>query len=225
MERSNTTAPYVSALRFRWLTRLFDKVLAATLKERAFKQALVEQARLEPSHRILDVGAGTGTLALLMKASRPETQVVALDGDPEILEIARQKSAAAGVDIEFREGMSFALPFADGSFDRVVSSLVFHHLSRDAKRRTLAEIRRVLTPGGEFLLLDWGKAQDPLMRLAFVPVQLLDGIANTADNVRGDLLPLMREAGLLGVSETLRARTLFGTLSLYRAVTPVRGAA
>src|SRR5579884_1724173 len=111
MGSTTGSTKYVSALRFRWLTRFFDRILAATLKESAFKQALIEQARIGPGQRVLDIGAGTGTLALLIKKAHPSAHVVALDGDPEILELARQKIAAAGVEIELREAMAFALPF------------------------------------------------------------------------------------------------------------------
>jgi SAM-dependent methyltransferase len=116
--------------------------------------------------------------------------------------------------------MAFALPFETGSFDRVVSSLVFHHLSTEQKQQTLAGIRRVLRPGGELHVADWGAAQNVLMRIAFLGVQLLDGFASTADNVAGRLVPLMREAGFLAVEQTHAEMTLFGTLALYRAVAP-----
>jgi hypothetical protein len=99
----------------------------------------------------------------------------------------------------------------------VVSSLVFHHLTTENKRRTLRKIRAWLRRGGELHVADWGRAQDLLMRLAFLPIQLLDGFETTSDNVRGRLLPLMREAGFEEVAETHRERTIFGTLSLYRA--------
>ena len=146
--------------------------------------------------------------------------VVGLDGDPDILTIARQKVSAAGIAIELHEGMTFAPPFAPESFDRVVSSLVFHHLATEDKRRTLAKICELLRPGGELHLADWGQAQNLLMRFAFLGVQVLDGFRTTADNVRGLLLPFMQEAGFTEVAETHRAMTPLGTLSLYRAIAP-----
>lgn len=216
---TSTQAPpgYVPALRFRPLTRFFDAVLAFTLPERETKEQLVAAAGLKPGDRVLDIGAGTATLGLMLEAAQPEARVVGIDGDPDVLALARGKVTTAGSRVSLVEGVARALPFPAGAFDRVVSSLVFHHLSRDDKRRALAEARRVLRPGGTLHILDWGKAQDPFMRLAYLSVQLLDGFATTADNVRGDLLPLMVEAGFSRAEETRRWRTAFGTLSLYRA--------
>jgi len=213
-----SSEPYVHALRFRSLTRFYDRVLRATLKEEKFKVLLVEQARVRLGQRVLDLGCGTGTLTILVKKAAPAATVVGLDGDPEALALAREKAAREGVEIEFQEALAWEAPFEPASFDRVVSSLVFHHLTTENKRRTLRKIRDWLRPGGELHVADWGRAQDLLMRLAFLPVQLLDGFETTSDNVRGLLVPLIREAGFEEVAETRRERTVFGTLSLYRAV-------
>src|SRR5205823_11117127 len=105
-----------------------------------------------------------------------------------------------GFDIEFREALADDLPFEDGSFDRVVSSLVFHHLPREVKERSAAEIARVLRPGGELHVADWGPG-DPLMRLAFFTTQLLDGFERTEDNIKGRLPGIFEAAGLHDVRE------------------------
>jgi SAM-dependent methyltransferase len=208
---------YIPALRFRSLTRLYDPLLAAFLRERTWKTRLVEQAALQPGMRVLDLGCGTGTLTLLLVRARPDVRVVGLDADPEILARAREKARQAGLQIEFVQAMADEPPFPDGSFDRVVSSLFFHHLTSNGKRRTLAAVRRLLRPGGELHVADWGRAQDPLMRAAFLFVQLLDGFESTADNVRGHLAVLVEAAGFGSVAETDRLRTVLGTLSLLRA--------
>lgn len=208
--------PYVRALRFRSLTRFYDRVLGATMKEEKFKRLLVEQARILPGQRVLDLGCGTGTLTILMKQAVPEAMAVGLDGDPEALAIAREKVERAGA-IELEHTLAWEAPFEAASFDRVLSSLVFHHLTTENKRQTLGKIREWLRPSGELHVADWGRPQDLLMRLAFLPVQLLDGFETTSDSAQGRLEPLMREAGFAEVAETHRERTLFGTLSLYRA--------
>jgi ubiquinone/menaquinone biosynthesis C-methylase UbiE len=118
--------------------------------------------------------------------------------------------------------MAFDLPYADASFDRVISSLLFHHLARENKERTLREISRVLRPKGMLHVADWGKAQNLPMRVAFLLVQMLDGFTTTADNVRGLLPELIRAAGFESVQESVRYITIVGTLSLYEARKPLK---
>ena len=213
----DTKSTYIPALRFSFLTRLYDPLMRAALKEEKFKRRLVEQASIQPGQRVLDLGCGTATLTLLAKQAAPEADVVGLDGDPAVLHIAREKARQGGAEISLVEGMSFSPPFPPESFDRIVSSLVLHHLTTENKRRTLEQAYRLLKPGGTLHIADWGQAQNALMRVAFLGVQLLDGFTTTADNVAGRLSPLMREAGFADAVETHREMTVFGTLALYRA--------
>lgn len=214
------TDRYVPALGFRFLTPLYDAVVRFTTRERTFKQALLEQAGLAPGQQVLDLACGTGTLTVWAGQRVPGVRLAGLDGDADVLARARDKAHRAGLDIAFDEGLSTALPYPDGRFDRVLSSLFFHHLDRDGKQRTFAQAFRVLKPGGELHVADWGRAANPLMRAAYVSIQLLDGFDNTADNVKGLLPEFMREAGFADVRETRAFATVWGTLSLYRASRP-----
>lgn len=159
---------YIPALRYESLTRFYDPVLRATLKEDRFKRLLVEQAALQPGHRVLDVGCGTATLTILLKQACAAAEVTGLDGDAKVLDLARTKIEAAGLDITLKQGLGSEAPFPPASFDRVVSSLVFHHLTTEEKRRTLKRVRELLKSGGEVHIADWGKAQNPAMRVAFL---------------------------------------------------------
>ncbi|MBD2307300.1 methyltransferase domain-containing protein [Chroococcidiopsis sp. FACHB-1243] len=208
---------YIPALKYDWLTPVYDPLLKWTMGEFAFKRQLVRQAGIEKGNRVLDLGCGTATLTLLLKKSHPEAEVVGLDGDPKVLEIAKTKAVKTGLKIALDRGMAFELPYPDRSFDRVLSSLVFHHLTRDNKVRTLKEVFRVLKPGGELHVADWGKPQNTLMRVAFLLVQMLDGFNTTADSVNGLLPELFSQAGFEDIQQTDRHMTLFGTLALYRA--------
>ncbi|MEK6807196.1 MAG: class I SAM-dependent methyltransferase [Pseudomonadota bacterium] len=214
------TDRYVPALAYDWLTPAYDTVVRLTTRESTFKSALLDQANLRVGQQVLDLACGTATLTIAAKQCQPGIEITGMDGDPAILARARTKAARAGVSIHFDPALSCATPYANGQFDRVLCSLFFHHLSTENKRRTFSEIARVLKPSGELHVADWGKAQNPLMRLAFCGIQLLDGFDNTADNVNGQLPALMRDAGFSGVSETRRFPTMWGTLSLYRAIRP-----
>jgi len=178
---------------------------------------LAAAVAVRPGERVLDLGCGTGTLAVLLKKSVPEAHVVGLDADREALEIARKKATEAQVEIELHEVLAWDAPFEPESFDRVVSSLVLHHLRDRDKLRTLQLVQEWLRPNGELHIADWGKAQNALMRVAFIGVQLLDGFQTTTENVRRGLVPVLRDAGFCSVRETHREMTLFGTLSLYGA--------
>lgn len=211
---------FIPALAHHWLTPFYDPVVRWTTRERTIKARLVMQADIRAGHRVLDLGCGTGTLAVAIKKTAPDAEVIGLDADPEVLALARRKSEAAGARIRFVDGLATSLPFADGALDRVVSSLFFHHLERETKERTLREIHRVLAPQGELHIADWGRASNPIMRAAFLSVQLLDGFATTRDHVRGRLPLLVETSGFTCVTETQRYATLCGTLSLLRAVRP-----
>ncbi len=207
--------PYLPALAFRALTPLYDPVIRWTMREDTFRERLVRHAGVRAGHRVLDLGCGTGSLAVRLAQAAPGAEVVGIDPDPEVLRRAAGKAARAGVDVRFEEGSAESLPFGDGSLDRVVSSLVFHHLAPEMKRRAAAEIFRVLRPGGELHVADWGRPQNGAMRAAFFALQLLDGFATTAENVAGRLPDIFRQAGFTAVAERDRLATPFGTLALY----------
>ncbi|MDA1080741.1 MAG: methyltransferase domain-containing protein [Gemmatimonadetes bacterium] len=209
---------YVPALGFHWLTPLYDSVVAATTRERTFKQALIEQAGIAPGHRVLDLASGTGTLAVRIKQREPLADVTGVDGDLRILALATRKAERADVAIRFDNALSHELPYPAAHFDRVVSSLFFHHLSWENKQLTARELFRVMKPGSELHVADWGRATDVVMRGLFLVVQLLDGFENTQDNVTGRLVPLFEGAGFADVSLRRTFSTAYGTMALYRAV-------
>jgi ubiquinone/menaquinone biosynthesis C-methylase UbiE len=213
---------YLHALRFAALTRVYDPVVRLTTREARFKKWLLEQADFTAGQRVLDLACGTGTLAIQAKELEPSLQLVGLDADPEMLKLARSKAVEGEIDIELDEGFSTELPYEDGSFDRVLSTLFFHHLDPEPKRTTAREVARVLRPGGELHVADWGPPADPAMAVAFLGVRMLDGFTNTRDNYRGALPAIFEEAGLEQAEQTRRLRTPLGTIALYRARRPRR---
>ena len=136
---------YLPALRWHALTPLFDSVVRGH-RAGADDQAIgvLNAAGVQSGEAVLDLGCGTGTLAIAQKRRCPDARVVGLDADPEVLARARGKALGESVEMELVEALSSAMPFADASFDVVLSTLFFHHLDPEVKRATLAEVARVL---------------------------------------------------------------------------------
>ena len=216
MQKQKT--PYIYALKFDWLTDLYDPIVRLTTREKRFKQQLIEQINVQAGHRVLDIGCGTATLAIALKRTCQAAEVFGLDGDHKILVLARKKAARAHAEVILKQGLSYNLPFADHTFDRVVSSLFFHHLTHESKQHTLLEIARVLKPGGELHVGDFGKPQHVAVRPGAFLLRLFDGFAVTEDNLKGRLPALFRQAGFEQVEQTGSLNTPFGTLVLYKAV-------
>jgi ubiquinone/menaquinone biosynthesis C-methylase UbiE len=208
---------YVPGAGFHWLTPLYDPIVARTCRDDTVKGRLVAAANLRPGQRILDLGCGTGNLALRVKGVCPGAEVSGVDADPRMLGTAVRKAMRAGLEAAFTRGFAESLPYPDGAFDRVVSSLFFHHLSLPQKASALREAARVLAPGGELHVADWGRPSGPLLRLLFLGVRWLDGWENTSAHAHGELPVLVAANGFgdAGVGE--RFSTVFGTLELLSA--------
>lgn len=205
--------PFVPAAGHDWLLPLYDPV-QKLLGGDAARAQLIEQASIEPGHCVLDVGCGTGDLVVQVKLLHPEAIVVGLDPDPKALARASAKADRAGTAVRLERGFADDLPFADASFDRVVSSFMFHHLDLDVKRGMLAEIRRVLAPGGSLHLLDFGGTGDTHGGLL---ARLLHAHEHLRDNLGDRPLELMRDAGLSNPRQVGRRRTIFGTIAFLQA--------
>jgi ubiquinone/menaquinone biosynthesis C-methylase UbiE len=210
---------FVPALGVDWLTPLYDWAAWLAGDER-FKRHLVETARIAPGDRVLDLGCGTGTLCLLVKRACPGARVTGVDIDSTILGMARAKIARAGVEVSVGEGSATALPFADGAFDSVLTTLVLHHLTTAQKRTALAEVRRVLRPGGALHVADFAKPHNALMRAASLLFRAFDGGEGPAANLRGELPALVADAGFTAVAEDAPWMTPFGTLGFVHGLAP-----
>ena len=208
---------YVPGMGHDWLLPLYDP-LHRLLGIASVHRALVDQAGIRPGHRVLEIGCGTGNLALLVKRLHPDAEVVGLDPDPKALARARRKAGRKALPVRLDLGFAQELPYPDASFDRVLSAFMFHHLGPDDKEKALREVRRVLKPGGSLHLLDLGGAKTSsdgfLAHLSYRHGRL-------RDNLEAGIPPLMREAGLAEATEVAhRVTKVWGRVTYYRATVP-----
>ena len=204
---------YLPAAGHDWFLPLYDPFVKLVGGDRV-RRALLEQAGVRAGQRVLDVGCGTGSLAVLIKRLHPDVDVVGLDPDPKALARARRKAEREAVSIRLDRGFSNELPYSAASFDLVFSSLMFHHLSAEEKGPTLREIRRVLRPGGFLHLLDFGGREPGAHGLL---ARLLHSHARLADNTDDGIRTLMKEAGLANAQKVGQQSMLFARLVHYRA--------
>ncbi len=125
--------------------------------ERIYREKVVQLAGIGTGESVLDVGCGTGTLAIATKRRvGPTGKVTGIDASTEMITRARAKAAKAAIDVDFRAAAAEALPFSDESFDAVLSTTVLHCLPDAVRRLSIGEMIRVLKPGGRLLLVDFG---------------------------------------------------------------------
>lgn len=213
MSQASNETRYIPALSFRWLTPLYDPLLKWVMREETFKRKLIQRANIQPNMSVLDLGCGTGTLTLMLKRAHPDANVTGMDGDPDVLKIAQDKSR--GMNIQWDKGLASFLPYPGSAFDRVVTSLVVHHLITDDKRLAFKEVFRVLKPRGELYVLDFGAPHSSLTRFMTKYMRRLE---KTADNFDGSIPRFVAEAGFGSVKEAENFVTVFGPLSIIQAM-------
>jgi demethylmenaquinone methyltransferase/2-methoxy-6-polyprenyl-1,4-benzoquinol methylase/phosphoethanolamine N-methyltransferase len=154
---THTHAPATAGNTIRW-AHLYDTLVGVmTLgKGQAIRETTAEIAQIKTGDKVLDVGCGTGDLTFIAKAHAGAAgEVHGTDASPEMIEVARRKATQTGAHINFQVDLIEKMSFPDHTFDVVLSSLMMHHLPNDLKRQGLAEIRRVLKPGGRLVIVDF----------------------------------------------------------------------
>jgi len=219
MEKSITVSKvFIPALGYKWLSGFYDLVFKLMLPENKLRNNLIKELDLKDGENILEFGYGTGQNLIFAYHKNKNIKLTGIDIDPSIRQIAfcKLKKNNIPVSLDLYDGRTF--PYSDNSFDKVFSSLVFHHLDTKSKIICLKEINRVLKPGGQLVLGDWGKAKSKLMRFVYYSVQLLDGFKTTEDNVNGLIPGFIAKANFISVNETGYINTVIGTYSYYCAV-------
>jgi ubiquinone/menaquinone biosynthesis C-methylase UbiE len=180
-------------------------------RERGYREKALDLASLQPGESVLDIGCGTGTLAIAAKQRvGPAGRVHGVDASPEMLVRATRKASKIGAEVVFQNGIVERLPFPCGQFDAVLSTVMLHHLDPKARQQCAHEVRRVLKPGGRVLTVDFAR-----------PAQgkkgLLDHFHHHGYLNLDDLVALLTEAGL----KTLKSGAMgIGDLQFVLALAP-----
>lgn len=220
MNKHNQKA-YIPALKYHALTGFYDTIVRITTRETLFKKKLIDVIAPQGGEYILDVGCGTGTLTCLMAEREPKLRIKGLDADPVQLSRANSKTVNSHSGIIFEQGYAQQLADNPETFDVVVSSLFFHHLTTSEKCEALTDIFRVLKPGGRLCIADWGKPSSIVQRFMFLLVQCLDGFKATQDSVTGMLPEHIKGAGFIEIECSRVIPTFLGTVRIFQAKKPL----
>ncbi|MCL5059079.1 MAG: methyltransferase domain-containing protein [Candidatus Thermoplasmatota archaeon] len=200
-----------------WAAPFYDLYCPAVGLGRGFRIQTLNHAAIRPGERILDVGCGTGVLTrMALDAAGPGGSAVGIDPASKMIRVARETAARLGNRAEFKVAAIEGLPFPDAGFDVVLSSLMLHHLPPATKRQGLAEVYRVLKPGGRLAVADFARPANPLWWPLLWPALMMPSVA---DNLRGRVPALLREAGFTQV-ETRGHRA--GLVTFWTALKPER---
>lgn len=192
---------YLPAAGKHWRLPLYDPLCRLFGIDSDRKQ-LIAQADIQPFHRILDIGCGTGTLIRMIRRKYPDVEIFGLDPDPKALARAKRKNSRSKFTIWFDKGFSDELPYPSSSFDRVCSSYMLHHMSEREKEGTFAETYRVLKPGGSFHMLDFEQQEGKKK-----------GIFASS----GQYVSMMKKAGFTDIQKMDQKDTVFGRIAYYKA--------
>ena len=216
---SDPPTRFTPALGKAWFTPLYDVAIRVLTRESTWRRQLMRWIDLQSGQKLLDIGCGTGSLAVGLALKQPTAEIHALDPDPAVLARARLKAAKAGASIRFHHGFLTQEFIAEhGPFDVITTSLVLHQVPRDEKQRMLFAIGDALTDEGRLIIADYGWQRTMLMRAAFrLTVQAIDGVTDTQPNADNILPRLLDTAGFPDTRERCVIKTPTGSISIYAA--------
>ena len=210
------TQPYTPPAGHHFLTPLYDVGVRFSTREKLWRTALVDLIAPRDSDLLLDIGAGTGSLATLLARKNPATRYLGVDPDASAIAIARRKACAAHISAEFVQAHFSAEAAATWPAPSVATlCLVLHQVPLSEKLRLLEEIHMVLQPAGRLYIADYSEQRSWLMRKLFrATIQKLDGYTDTQPNADGVLTPLMLQAGFTDICELAQFNTITGSISI-----------
>ncbi len=206
---------YIPALGYHQLTGFYDFVIQWVMPEKRFRTLLIQHLKLDDKEKVMEFGFGTGQNLIMAKELNPSILLTGLDIDAKVKKIAANKikNRSLEIQLELYEGKEF--PYETDYFDKIFSSLAFHQLYTESKKNALQEMMRVLKPGGQLLIADWGEPTSLRYRLGYHFVQLIDGYETTSENLLGLIPVFMKEAGFKEVETIDYINTFWGTFCYY----------
>jgi len=207
---------YIPALSFDFLTGYYDRAIKRVMPG-GFRQILIQQINPFANEMILDFGTGTSEIAILLKKEISAIKIIGIDVDPKVLRIAKKKIAHQNLDIQVLEYDGKTFPFPNNYFDKVVSCLVFHHLSPYQKQIALDEIFRVLKTGGEIHIADWGLERNKIKAKFLNFLGYFKVLQYIVEHGKGLFPGYITRSGFKNLTETHYLKTRTGTLCYYMA--------
>lgn len=204
------------------LTPLYDSAIALLTREHIWRERFARAIAPNKSDKIWDVGSGTGSLAVSLLTLSPRTTYLGIDPDLRAIQRSRKKMEKSQLHATFLHTyLTKNIAAQEGSPTKIVSSLVFHQVPLDEKKRILKLMFHSLPHGGAVHIADYGLQRSWLMKLLFrLTVQMLDGVQDTQPNADGIIPELICQSGFVDVKETDHIRTATGTISLYAGLKP-----
>jgi ubiquinone/menaquinone biosynthesis C-methylase UbiE len=212
---STTEKPYIPAAGSDRLLPFYD-LFTRLLGVESSHRRLLQQAAIRPGYRVLEIGCGTGNLAILARRLNPTAGIFGIDPDPQALSLAAAKAHRAGVLVELAQAYSEQLPFPDAAFDTVLSAFMLHHIPPASKLPALREAYRALKPGGTLHLVDFRGGEH----------RRAGRFANTLHSpeesrFHHSVPHLMQEAGFADAREVAQQTSFVGRIAYYSAVRPL----
>jgi ubiquinone/menaquinone biosynthesis C-methylase UbiE len=197
-----------------WFTGAYDPLTARWPAGNKMRATVIDALELKPGMRLLELGCGSGRLAIQIKRTYPDVEITAVDGNRDIMKVAKNRAGQAGVDIDFVLGDFTTCPL-EGTYDRVYSTLVLHHLNLEAKQEVFARIRALLAEDGKLVVADFtghhhGPGQAILSKLS----TLSDPLGGKRSNHDGSFEAAMRDT-LPVVRSVARIPSVFGTIEAW----------